>query len=212
MPTKALKQKAEQISILLQKEFPIVEIPLHHKNAFELLIATILSAQTTDAGVNKITPELFAKYPTPHDLANADIEDLKRILRPTGFYNTKAKNIKSTAQRLVTDFRGQVPDTMPELITLAGVARKVASVVLWQWFGKNEGFTVDTHVLRLSKWLGLSKYTDAVRVEKDLMELFPKDEWGITSLRLIYLGRQVLTARSPKYIGTPWQNLVVITK
>lgn len=208
--TKNLKKKAELISALLKKEFPVLEIPLNHTNAFELLIATILSAQTTDAGVNKVTPELFAKYSTPKDLAEADLEDLKRILRPTGFFNTKAKNVKATAQKIVSDFNGQVPDTMTELITLSGVARKVASVVLWQWFGKNEGFTVDTHVLRLSKWFGLSEYTDAVRVEKDLMQLFPKEEWGSTSLRLIFLGRTVLTARGPKHKGTVWEGLVEI--
>lgn len=205
-----LKKKAELISKLLKEEFPVVEIPLNHKNAFELLIATILSAQTTDAGVNKVTPELFAKYPTPKDLAEADLEDLKRILRSIGFYNTKANNIKKTAQKLLDNFNGEVPNTLADLITLHGVARKVATVVLWQWFGINEGFTVDTHVLRLSKWFGLSEHKDPVKVERDLMQLFHQDEWGITSLRLILLGRKTLTARSPKHKGTVWEDLVEI--
>jgi len=209
--TNSLQQKAALISRLLKVEFPILEIPLNHTNAFELLIATILSAQTTDVSVNKITPELFTKYPTPQALANADIEDLKRILRTIGFFNVKAKHIQNTAQLIVQNFDGQVPQTIPELITLPGVARKVATVVLWQWFGKNEGFTVDTHVLRLAKWLGLSKHTDPVKVEKDLMQLFPQSEWGETSLRLIFLGRSVLTARNPKLFATAWQKLVQIT-
>lgn len=204
-----IQARANKISELLKKKFPKPEIPLTHKSAFELLIATILSAQTTDASVNKVTPALFAKFPTPQALAKADIEDITSIIKTIGFYNSKAKYIKSTAQKIVDNFGGEVPDTMQDLITLSGVARKTASVVLWQWFGKNEGFTVDTHVIRLSNWFGLTKSQDPKVIEQDLMRLFPRDEWGATSLRMILLGRTQLMAKNPQYKNTEWEELLV---
>lgn len=199
------KEKAKRLMQLLKKEFPKPAIPLDHSNAHELLFATILSAQCTDARVNLVTPQLFAKYKTIEDYAAADIEELKQIIRSTGFYNNKAKNIIAAAQKVRDDFGGKVPDNMEDMLTLPGVARKTASVVLWQWFGKNEGFTVDTHVIRLANWFGLTKEKDPVKIERDLMELFPREEWGPTSLRMILLGRKTLTARNPQYKGTVWE-------
>lgn len=205
-----LRNKAAQILVLLKQAYPTVTPPLVHRNPFELLIATILSAQTTDTSVNKITPELFTRYPDPQSLSQASYDEVARILRPIGFHNTKAKNIIGAADKLVKEFNAQVPRTLEELITLPGVGRKVASVVLWQAFGINAGFTVDTHVLRLAKWFGLTTYTDPLKVEQDLMQLFPQDEWGDTSLRLIFLGRELLTARNSKYQGTIWEEFLVI--
>lgn len=202
------QELAVKISNLLKAEFPNPQIPLHHSSAHELLFATILSAQCTDARVNLVTPTLFKRYLQVSDYAKADFQELKQIIRSTGFYNNKAKNIIATAQKILNDFGGEVPDNMTDLLKLPGVARKTATVVLWQWFGKNEGFTVDTHVIRLANWLGLTNHKDPVKIEQDLMQLFPQPEWGITSLRLILLGRTVLTAKQPKHVGTVWEKVV----
>lgn len=202
--------KANEILKLLKQTFPTLEIPLHHRNSYELLIATILSAQTTDVSVNKVTPVLFAKYPTPQDLAQADVRDLENIIKTIGFHHIKSKNIKAAAQMIMQDFGGKVPETMEDLIKLPGVGRKVASVVLWHAFGKNIGFTVDTHVIRLSNWFGLTESKDPKKIEQDLMQLFPQEEWGDTSLRLILLGRTLLTARNPRYKGTLWETYMQI--
>lgn len=203
------KQKAQKIGLLLAEAYPNPSIPLQHRNAHELLIATMLSAQTTDKKVNEVTPALFYRYPTIKDFAEADLEELKGYIKQIGLYNTKAERIIKVAKIIGEDFNGVVPDNMEDLLKLPGVARKTASVVLWQWFGKEEGFTVDTHVIRLANWFGLTEYKDAKRIEKDLMELFPRNEWGITSLRMILLGREVLTARNPQYQGTVWEELTV---
>lgn len=206
------QQRADEILRLLKIQFPTFEIPLNHSNAHELLFATILSAQTTDVAVNKVTPILFAKYPTIEAMANADVSEISEILKTIGFHNSKAKFLKASAQLLINKFGAKVPDTMAELMELPGVARKVASVVLWQWFKKNDGFTVDTHVIRLSDWFGLTQHKDPKKIEKDLMKLFPQAEWGDTSLRLILLGRSQLPARSPRYKDTVWEALLVNLK
>ncbi len=201
-----LQEKADRVLYELKKAFPKIEVPLHHSSAHELLFATILSAQCTDARVNQITPALFARYKTIADYANSDIEELKNIIKSCGFYNNKAKNIQAAAAKIMKDYGGGVPDTMSELLTLPGVAKKTASVVLWQWYRKNEGFTVDTHVKRLATWFGLTDKTNPDKIATDLEGLFPRDEWGPTSLRLILLGRNLLTARKPQYKGAVWEE------
>lgn len=203
------QERASEINRLLKLQFPNIEPPLHHKNGYELLMATILSAQTTDVRVNLVTPALFAKYPTVELLAKADVRDIAEIIKTIGFHNSKARFLKGAAEIIVNNFGGKVPDTMEDLITLPGVARKVASVVLWQWYHKNIGFTVDTHVIRLANWFGLTDSKDPKKIEKDLMKLFPQDEWGDVSLRLILLGRSQLPAKKPAYKGTVWEPLLV---
>lgn len=188
-------EKAKEILQKLKTHYPDVECFLNHRNAYELGVATILSAQCTDARVNMVTPVLFKKYPTPQSLANADIDDVKGIIRSTGFYNNKAKSITGFARKIVEEFNGRVPDSMDELLKLPGVARKTANVILSQWYKINEGVTVDTHVRRLSKLLGLSKHDEPIKIEQDLMKLFPKTEWNYISVALIQYGRDFCTAR-----------------
>lgn len=184
----------------LRKTYPNVVCALTHRNAFELTIATILSAQTTDVGVNKVTPELFAMYPTPKALAEAPVLEIEQIIRTTGFYRAKAKNIQGAARVLMERFGGKVPETIDEMIELPGVARKTANVVLGSWYGIASGVVVDTHVLRLSKRLELTKNTDPVKVEKDLEKVIPKDRWIQFSHELIHHGRQVCVARKPRCV------------
>lgn len=191
---KSVQQRAKLVLDYLYWQFPIVQIPLDHTNAHELLFATILSAQNTDKGVNKVTPALFKRYPTIADYAAADIDELKSYIKTIGLYNSKAKYISTTAKMIMERFNGQVPNTMKDLLTLAGVARKTASVVLWQWYGINDGFTVDTHVLRLTKLWGLTEHKDAVKVERDLRQLFPQPTWGDMSLKIIMHGRLICPA------------------
>ena len=182
----------------LQKAYPNVVCALTHRNAFELTIATILSAQTTDVGVNKVTPELFRMYPTPKKLAEAPLPELERIIRTTGFYRAKAKNIQGAARVLVEKFGGKVPQTIDELIQLPGVARKTANVVLGSWYGIAAGIVVDTHVGRLSRRLDLTTQTDPVKVERDLEKVIPQNHWIQFSHELIHHGRQVCIARKPR--------------
>lgn len=191
------KKRAMAILSLLKKRYPVPETMLLHKNPWELLVATVLAAQCTDARVNTITPGLFQRWPGPAELANATQEELESVIRPTGFYHSKARNLLGAAKRVAEVFGGEVPSTMEELITLPGVARKTANVVLWGGFGINEGLAVDTHVKRLSFRLGLTKNTDPVKVEKDLLKLFPQEEWGDVNHRLVWFGRDVCQARSP---------------
>jgi endonuclease-3 len=191
----------------LRKAYPNVVCALTHRNAFELTIATILSAQTTDVGVNKATPELFKMYPTPQKLAEAPLPELERIIHTTGFYRAKAKNIKGAAQVLVDKFGGKVPETVEELIQLPGVARKTANVVLGSWFQIPSGVVVDTHVLRLSRRLELTKSTDPINVEKDLQKIIPKDRWIQFSHELIHHGRQICIARKPHCVDCPLEKL-----
>ena len=182
----------------LRKTYPNVVCALNHRNAFELTIATILSAQTTDVGVNKATPELFRLYPTPEALAKANPTAVEQLIKTTGFYRSKAKNIIGAARVLVEKFHGKVPETMDEMLELPGVARKTANVVLGSWYGIPSGVVVDTHVLRLSRRLELTTNTEPVKVEQDLEKIIPQARWIQFSHELIHHGRQVCIARKPQ--------------
>jgi endonuclease-3 len=170
---------------------------LRYASEFQLLVAVILSAQTTDVGVNKVTPILFERFPTPQTLADADPAKVEEIVHPTGFFRNKTKNIMGAARTIVAEFDGCVPDTMEELLTLPGVARKTANIVLYNAFGKSEGIAVDTHVFRLAHRLGLSSEEDPNKVERDLMALLPREEWGPLTYRLIEHGRAICDAKRP---------------
>jgi endonuclease-3 len=183
---------------LLEKAYPKAECALHHSNAWELLVATILSAQCTDARVNMVTPGLFKRFPTPSDFAHAPLVEIEEEIRSTGFYHNKAKSLNGAARRLVEEYDGTIPQTMDELLTLPGVARKTANVVLGVAFGKAVGVVVDTHVLRLSRRLELTKETEPVPVEKDLMKIIPQDHWIAFSHEMIHHGRQICIARKPR--------------
>jgi len=191
----------------LRKTYPNVVCALIHRNAFELTIATILSAQTTDVGVNKATPELFKRFPTPKALASASLSEIEPLIKTTGFYRAKAKNIQGAARVLVEKFGGKVPQTVEEMIQLPGVARKTANVVLGSWFGIPSGVVVDTHVLRLSRRLELTKNTDPVKVELDLQKVIPQDRWIQFSHELIHHGRQVCIARKPRCVDCSLEKL-----
>jgi endonuclease-3 len=197
-PRKSKKQKDRAADILeeLYEHYPNPHCELDHKNPFELLVATILSAQCTDVRVNKVTPALFNTYPTPEAMSDAPIEDLERLVKSTGFYRNKALSLKEASKTLVEDFDGEVPQTMSELLTLRGAARKTANVVLGNAFGINEGVVVDTHVKRISYRLGLTKEKKNTRkIEKDLMALFPRDNWTDLSHLMIHHGRNACKAR-----------------
>ncbi len=170
---------------------------LEHDDALQLLVATILSAQCTDERVNKVTPALFATYPTAQDFAAADIGELEEAVRSTGFYRNKAKNIQGAARRIVAEYGGQVPEEMDDLLTLPGVARKTANVVLGVWYHKADGVVVDTHVKRLANRLGLTDESTPEKIERDLMELVPQKDWIDLSHLLIFHGRRVCNARKP---------------
>ena len=191
----------------LRKTYPNVVCALTHRNAFELTIATILSAQTTDVGVNKVTPELFRLYPTPKALAAASLPELEAIIRTTGFFRAKARSIQGAARALVEHFGGKVPETIEEMIQLPGVARKTANVVLGSWYGIPSGVVVDTHVLRLSRRLELTKQDDPVKVEQDLQKVIPRDRWIQFSHELIHHGRQICIARQPRCIDCSLEHL-----
>ena len=193
-------ERIKAILDALEQTYPNVVCALIHRNAFELTIATILSAQTTDVGVNKATPELFRMYPTPRKLAEAPLPELERIIKSTGFYRAKAKNIKAAAKVLVDQFGGKVPETIEELTQLPGVARKTANVVLGSWFNIASGVVVDTHVRRLSQRLELTRQDDPVKIEQDLEKVIPKDHWIQFSHELIHHGRQVCIARKPRCV------------
>ncbi len=192
-----LKKVASQIVRQLKADFPDADCALVHQTPFQLLIATILSAQCTDERVNLVCKELFRKYKKPADFAAAPVEELEVAVKSTGFYRNKAKNIKACSTELVERFKGQVPQELDALVSLAGVGRKTANVVLGTAFGIPTGVVVDTHVGRLSLRMGLTQHTDPVKVEQDLMQLVPQDEWIEFSHRLILHGRQVCAARKP---------------
>jgi endonuclease III len=192
------RTRAPEILTRLRAAYPEARCALDYGNAFELLCATILSAQCTDARVNLVTPALFAVYPTPEALARAAPADVEEIIRPTGFFRNKARSLIGMAQALVADHGGEVPRTMDELRLLPGVGRKTANVILGNAYGVNEGITVDTHVSRLSRRLGLTRHEDPAKIEQDLMPLFPKDHWGLLSHLLIFHGRQICLARRPR--------------
>lgn len=196
---KATEKTNRAMAVLarLKKRYPEPETMLDHKNPWELLVATVLAAQCTDARVNTITPELFRRWPDPAALARAPQEELEDVIHAAGFYHSKAKNLIGAAKRVVEAYGGEVPRTLEELVTLPGVARKTANVVLWGGFGINEGLAVDTHVKRLSFRLGLTKNTEPVKIEQDLIKIFPREEWGDVNHRLVWFGRDVCDARRP---------------
>ncbi|UUO14960.1 endonuclease III [Dolichospermum heterosporum] len=191
------KQRALEILSRIQHLYPDATCSLDYATPVQLLVATILSAQCTDERVNKVTPGLFGKFPDAESLANADLTELEELVRSTGFYRNKAKNIQGACRMIVQDFNSVVPNKMEDLLKLPGVARKTANVVLAHAYGINAGVTVDTHVKRLSQRLGLTKNTEPVGIEKDLMKLLPQPDWENWSIRLIYHGRAVCKARSP---------------
>lgn len=191
-------KRIEEILSRLDKSYPQARCALHHHTAWELLVATILSAQCTDVRVNIVTPELFRLFPTPEAMSTASLPELETLVRTTGFFRNKAKNILAAAKRVVNDFGGQVPADMEQLLSLPGVARKTANVVLGSWFEIAEGVVVDTHVLRISHRLGLTKATTPEKVEQDLVRILPKNHWIDYSHQIIYLGRQICIARKPR--------------
>ncbi len=193
------KDKIGEIIRRLKKEYKGPKTALNFTGPFELLVATILSAQTTDLHVNKVTQALFKKYRSVKDYAEAPLDALKQDIRSINFYNNKAKNIQATAKMIVGEFGSNVPKTMEELLRLPGVARKTANIVLSNAFGINEGIAVDTHVKRLSFRLGLTNNEDPVKIEKDLMEMTPKAEWGNLSHLLIFHGRKICQAKKPDH-------------
>jgi endonuclease-3 len=193
------REKPQEIIGLLRKEYPDVKgTALNFSNALELLVATILAAQCTDEKVNEVTEVLFKRYKTPKDYAEADIEKLREIIKPTGFYRNKSKFIKAAARKLVEDFDSNVPRSVEEMTKLPGVARKTANIVLSNAYGVIEGVAVDTHVMRLSKRLGFTEQKNRDKIERDLMSLFPKEHWFELTNLLIAHGRSVCTARRPK--------------
>lgn len=182
----------------LGRAYPDARTALNHADPYQLLVATILSAQTTDVRVNLVTPALFARYPDAFALARAKPSEVEKMIQSTGFFRNKTKSIIGMAQALVADHGGEVPGTMEALLTLPGVGRKTANVVLGNAFGVNVGVVVDTHVTRLALRLGLTRHTDPIKIEQDLMRLFPRDSWALLSHLLIFHGRQICIARTPK--------------
>ena len=193
------KEKLSEILKRLKKEYPHPQTALHFSDPFQLLAATILSAQATDVLVNKITENLFKKYKTVNDYAKVSLETLQKDVSSINFYKTKAKNIQASAMIIVEKFNARVPKIMEELVSLPGVARKTANIVLTNAFGINEGIAVDTHVRRLAYRIGLTKNEDPVKIEQDLMVLTPKEEWGNISHLLIFHGRKICQAKKPKH-------------
>lgn len=188
-----------QIAALLEQTWPDAVCELDHQNAYQLLVATILSAQSTDKMINTITPALFAKYPDPRALAAANPDELEQMIYKSGFFRNKAKSLIGMAKAVVENHGGRIPETMEELVELPGVARKTANVVLGTAMGKNEGVVVDTHVARVSQRLGLTQETDPAKIEQDLMRLLPREQWTIFAHRMIWHGRRVCTAKNPDH-------------
>jgi len=195
-PAPANKRRARGILKRLKERYPDIGTALEYRDGFQLIVATVMSAQTTDEIVNKITPILFERYPTPADLAAADPEDVERIVFSSGFYRQKTKSIIALARGLVENFNGVVPTTLEQLVTLPGVGRKTASVVLAEAF-KSPAIAVDTHVKRVARRLDLTTNTDPAKIERDLMDLYPRKEWAGISMRMIQFGRDVCDARRP---------------
>jgi endonuclease-3 len=192
------KQRVAEILRILDEMYPGANCALHHRNPWELLVATILSAQCTDKRVNEVTPGLFQKYPTPQDFAAVRPEVLANDIRSTGFFNNKAKSIVGAARKIVSEFGGEVPRTMEELLTVPGAARKTANVVLGTAYGIGVGVVVDTHVQRIAARLDLTKKTEPVKIEQDLMKIIPQEKWILFSHQIILHGRALCVARSPK--------------
>jgi endonuclease-3 len=191
----------------LAATYPNAECALHHRNAWELLVATILSAQCTDVRVNMVTPELFRQFPTPKAMSEASQPAIEEIIRSTGFYRNKAKSIIGAAKKITSEFGGRIPRTLAELTTVPGAARKTANVVLGVAYGLAEGIVVDTHVLRISRRLHLTQATEPKQVEQDLMKIIPKDRWIAYSHEVIHHGRQICIARKPKCVECPLETL-----
>lgn len=189
--------RAQKVLAALRTRYPAPHTHLDAETAWQLLVATVLAAQCTDARVNTVTPELFRRWPGPADLMGVPVEELEAVIRSTGFYRSKAKNLLGAAARVCEVYDGRIPNSLEELITLPGVARKTANVVLFGAFGINEGLAVDTHVKRISYRLGLTESTDPVVIERDLMALFPREEWGDVNHRMVWFGREVCEARKP---------------
>jgi endonuclease-3 len=201
----ALARRARTIVQRLARRYPHAAIPLHHSSPFQLLIATILSAQSTDAQVNKVTPALFQRYRTPADFAGASRQELERAIHSTGFFRAKTRAIQGASRMLLEQYGGEVPRTLEELVRLDGVGRKTANVVL-SLFGV-PGIVVDTHVRRLARRLGLTAHDDPDKIERDLMAVIPREDWSLFSLRLIYFGREVCDARRPQCPSCPLRGL-----
>ncbi len=201
------KKRTAEIIKRLKKEYPDAHCALNHANAFELLIATIISAQCTDVRVNIVTAELFRKYRRPQDYLQVSPEELEQDIRSTGFFRNKAKNIQAACEKIIENFGGEIPNTMDEILTLNGVARKTANVVLGNAFGIASGVVVDTHVSRLSQRLGLTEKTTPEKIEKDLAELVPKKDWIIFPHLLIWHGRRICQARKPKCAECVLENI-----
>ena len=200
-------ERVAEILKRLNDLYPDVTCALTHKSAWELLVATILSAQSTDVNVNRVTPELFRKYPTVQAFAALTPEQLEPDVRSTGFFRNKSKSVVGAAKKIVTDFGGQVPDDIDKLLTLPGVARKTANVVLGTWFKKAVGVVVDTHVHRISRRLELTKESDPGKIEQDLMKIIPQDRWILFSHQVIWHGRKLCFARKPNCVECPLENI-----
>ena len=200
-------ERVREILQRLTQMYPNAKCALNHSNAWELLVATILSAQCTDVRVNMVTPILFKKYPTIQDFAALKPEQLEPDIRSTGFFRNKSKSLVGAAQKIVSEFAGKVPDEMDKLLTVPGAARKTANVVLGSWFGKADGVVVDTHVYRISRRLELTKADDARNIEQDLMKVIPRDQWIDFSHRVIWHGRALCIARKPKCVDCKLENI-----
>src|SRR6202043_3540246 len=191
----------------LDQTYPDVTCALTHASAWELVVATILSAQSTDVGVNLVTPVIFKKYPTVQDFAALEPEQLQPDIHSTGFFRNKSKSVVGAAKKIVSDFGGQVPEQMDQLLTLPGVARKTANVVLGTWFRRNDGVVVDTHVHRISRRLELTRNNDPKSIEQDLMKIIPRERWTLFSHQIIGHGRRLCIARRPKCVDCPLENI-----
>jgi endonuclease III len=200
-------ERVNEILKRLDERYPAATCALHHNSAWELLVATILSAQCTDARVNMVTPVLFQKYPTPEAFASLEPRDLEDDIRSTGFFRNKSKSLVGAARKIVGEFGGEVPRTMDELLQIPGVARKTANVVLGTWYRIADGVVVDTHVTRISRRLELTKNTDPGKIEQDLMKVIPRDKWIVFAHQIILHGRALCLARSPKCADCPLENL-----
>jgi len=200
-------ERVSEILKRLDQLYPGVTCALTHRNAWELLVATILSAQSTDVRVNMVTPEIFMKYPTVQDFAALKPEQLESDIRSTGFFRNKSKSVVGAAKKIVSDFGGEVPSEMDQLLTLPGVARKTANVVLGTWFKKNEGVVVDTHVYRISRRLELTRHDDPKKIEQDLMKIIPREKWTDFAHQVIWHGRKLCIARRPNCADCLLENI-----
>ena len=192
------RERAERVYDLLAEEHPDARTALHHENAFQLAVATILSAQCTDERVNSVTPALFERWPTATAMAGARPKDLEKVIRPTGFFRNKTKSLLGMTRAVVQEHGGEIPDSMEALVGLPGIGRKTANVILGNAFGRDEGIVVDTHVRRLSRRLRFTTHDDPEKIEHDLMDLFPRERWTMLSHLLIFHGRRVCVARKPR--------------